>query len=49
MGNKMIANAINISYQEQSFIITDNVENITSIIHKHHALNHSLSKSFLIL
>ena len=34
---------LKISHKEKSFIITGNVENITSIIHKHHALNHCLT------
>ena len=42
-------NTTMISHKEKSFIITCNVENITSIIHKHHALNHSLTQSFSIL
>ena len=35
-------NTTKISHKEKTFTITGNVENITSIIHKHHALNHSL-------
>ena len=36
-------NTTNISHKEKSCIITGNVENITSIIHKYYALNHSLT------
>ena len=36
-------NTTMISHKEKTFIITGNVENITSIIHKHHALNHLLT------
>ena len=36
-------NTTMISHKEKSFTITVNVENITSIIHKQHALNHSLT------
>ena len=36
-------NTTNISHKEKTFIITGNVEKITSIIHKNHALNHSLN------
>ena len=36
-------NTTMISHKEKTFTITGNVENITSIIHKHHALNHSLT------
>ena len=35
-------NSTMISRKEKTFTITGNVENITSIIHKHYALNHSL-------
>jgi len=36
-------NTSKISHKEKTFIITGNVENITSITHKHHALNHCLT------
>ena len=36
-------NSTEISHKEKIFIITGIVENITSIIHKHHALNHLLT------
>ena len=36
-------NSTKISHKEKSFIITGNIENITSITHKHHALNHLLT------
>ena len=36
-------NSTKISHKEKSFIITGNIENITSIAHKHHALNHLLT------
>ena len=41
--HKTWINTSQISPKEKSFIITGNVENIASITHKHHALNHFLS------
>ena len=34
-------NTTMISHKEKTFTITGNVENVTSIIHKHHTLNHT--------
>ena len=36
-------NSTKILHKEKSFIITGNIENITSITHKYHALNHLLT------
>ena len=36
-------NSTKIADKEKSFIITGNIENITSFAHKHHALNHLLT------
>ena len=34
-------NTTMISHKEKIFTITGNVENVTSILHKHHSLNHT--------